>query len=72
MSCARIDALSMTEDFSAQRGAWQYAWDDIMANAVTKHVDEEGIFFARTFLRFNTDSVYYDADDQIFEERGAR
>ena len=72
MFCAWIDALSMTEGFSAQRGAWQYAWDDKMANAVTKHVDGEGIFFARPFSRSNTDSVYYDADDQIFEDRGAR
>ena len=72
MLCARIDALSMAEDISAQRGAWQHAWDDMMANAVIKHVDEEGIFSARPFSRSNTDSVYYDADDQIFEERGAR
>ena len=72
MLCARIDTLSMTEDCSTQRGAWQYAWDDMMANALIKHIDEESIFFARPFSRSNTDSVYYDADDQIFEERGAR
>ena len=72
MLCARIDTLSMTEDCSTQRGAWQYAWDDMMANAVIKHMDEDSTFFARPFSRSNTDSVYYDADDQIFRERGAR
>ena len=72
MISARIDALSMTEDFSTPRGAWQYAWDCMMANAVIKQVDEESIFFAHPFSRSNTDSVYYDADDQVCEERGAR
>ena len=69
MLCARVDALSMAEDCSTQKGAWQYAWDDMMANAVLKHVDEESIYLARPFLRSNTDSVYYDANDQVFEER---
>lgn len=46
----------------------------MMANAVIKQVDEESIFFAHPFSRSrsNTDSVYYDADDQVCEERGAR
>ena len=72
MLCARIDALSMAEDCSTQRGAWQHAWDNMMANAVIEHVNEESMFLASPFSRSNTDSVYYDAEDQIFEERGAR
>ena len=72
MLCARIDALRMAEDCSTQRGAWQYAWDDMIANAVIKHVDEESIFFARPFSRSNTDSIYYDVDEQIFGERGVK
>lgn len=61
---ARRKALAIVEDEPDESVAWTAAWDMLL----TAKSECEAI---RPLARSGTDSVYHDADDQPFEQRGS-
>lgn len=59
MLSARLEAL---EEDPAKREAWKSAWDALMPNPELGRL--------RPFVRSDTDSIYVDADDKPFTQRG--
>ncbi|KAL8753334.1 MAG: hypothetical protein Q9184_005457 [Pyrenodesmia sp. 2 TL-2023] len=63
---ARLESLSMADDTDPE--AWKLTWDEMMTPSVTKRKAE----LPRPLARSDTDSVYLDADDRLFDHRNAR
>ncbi|KAL8769315.1 MAG: hypothetical protein Q9209_004697 [Squamulea sp. 1 TL-2023] len=65
---ARLEALSVTEDNKGTYEAWKRAWDNLtISPLVTTDDTDHDAGFSHCIVRSNTDSVYFDAKDELPE-----
>ncbi|KAL8996789.1 MAG: hypothetical protein Q9188_006482 [Gyalolechia gomerana] len=70
MLSSRLEALAIADDDAGE--AWRLAWDDLVAPRDTKKVGGLSPKLDPHLVRSDTDSTYFDAEEQSFEHESAR
>ncbi|KAL8883435.1 MAG: hypothetical protein Q9192_007167, partial [Flavoplaca navasiana] len=62
---ARLKPLTIADDSTETHDAWKRAWDDLTTSSCCKIEEvDNGIGSPRCIVRSDTDSIYFDADEQ--------